>query len=293
MKQAILITAYKNYNHLEEIINFFDENFELYIHIDKKSKISKIELINLNKYENVKLVSRKFNVNWGGLNHLKCILYLCEQALKNPDIYYLHLISGSDYPIQKISSFLDFFKINSNEEYLNYFEIPRPNGADNGGMDRIEYYNLYDVLNAKIYNQNRLIRKFIGLQKSIGFKRSISTKIPKLYSGSTWWSLSRECVQYVMKFTYENKFLLKRMKYTLCSEEIYFQTIILNSKFALKVNQNTLRYIDWVARNGNNPVILDEYDYHKIIKSDAFFARKIEYPQSVLLMNQIKSFLEI
>ena len=28
MKQAILITAYKNYNHLEEIINFFDENFD-------------------------------------------------------------------------------------------------------------------------------------------------------------------------------------------------------------------------------------------------------------------------
>ena len=97
MKQAILITAYKNYNHLEEIINFFDENFELYIHIDKKSKISETELINLNKYENVKLVSQKFNVNWGGLNHLKCILYLCEQALKNPNIYYLHLISGSDY----------------------------------------------------------------------------------------------------------------------------------------------------------------------------------------------------
>ena len=141
-------------------------------------KISETELMNLNKYENVKLVSRKFNVNWGGLNHLKCILYLCEQALKNPDIYYLHLISGSDYPIQNVSSFLDFFKINNNEEYLNYFEIPCPNGPDNGGMDRIEYYNLYDVLNAKIYSQNRLIRKFIGLQKRIGFKRSISTKIP-------------------------------------------------------------------------------------------------------------------
>ena len=293
MKQAILITAYKNYNHLEEIINFFDENFELYIHIDKKSKISETELMNLNKYENVKLVSRKFNVNWGGLNHLKCILYLCEQALKNPDIYYLHLISGSDYPIQKVSSFLDFFKINSNEEYLNYFEIPRPNGADNGGMDRIEYFNLYDFFNAKIPYENRIIRRLIYFQRRIGYKRPISSKIPKLYSGSTWWSLSRECVQYVMRFTFENNFLLKRMKCTLCSEEIYFQTIILNSKFALKVNQNTLRCIDWVARNGNNPAVLDTSDFEKLLTTDAFFARKIEYPQSVLLMNKIKSFLEI
>lgn len=37
MKQAILITAYKNYHHLEEIIAFFDDDFEIYIHIDRKS----------------------------------------------------------------------------------------------------------------------------------------------------------------------------------------------------------------------------------------------------------------
>ena len=289
MKQAILITAYKNYNHLEEIINFFDANFNLYIHIDKKSKISKKELHHLLSSKTVQLVSSKYVVNWGGFNHLQSILYLVEQALKNPKNQYFHLISGHDFPIKPKSFFATFFQENNKTEYIESFSVPKLGWADNCGMDRIQYYNLYDVLNAKIYKQNRLIRKFIGLQKRLGFKRSISPKMPKLYGGSTWWSLSRDCVSYVIEFTKNNNFVLKRFKYTLCSKEFYFQTIIMNSHFGLKVVNNNLRYIDWVARNGNNPAILDMSDFEKLVTTDAFFARKFEYPLSIDLMNQIKS----
>jgi hypothetical protein len=35
MSQA-LITAYTNFDHLERIVLFFDSNFEIFIHIDKK-----------------------------------------------------------------------------------------------------------------------------------------------------------------------------------------------------------------------------------------------------------------
>lgn len=289
MKQAILITAYKDFHHLVEIVAFFDENFELYIHIDKKSKVTVFELSKLKAFENVKLISQKYKINWGGLNHLKSILYLSEQALKNPQNKYFHLISGQDYPINKASYFVDFFK-NRKEEFIEFFSVPNPGLEGNEGMDRIEYYNLYDIFNAKIPNQNRIIMELIKLQKKIGFKRSISSKIPKLYMGSTWWSLSRECLNYVVEFTKNNKFILNRFKYTLCSEEFYFQTVIMNSIFSKKVVGNNLRYIDWVARNGSNPAILDDTDYEKLIKSKAFFARKFGYPHSINLINEIKLF---
>ena len=90
MKQAILITAYKNYKHLESIVNFFDDNFKIFIHIDRKSDISNEELHFLKSFKKVKIISRKYKVNWGGLNHLKSILYLSEIALKNKDIEYFH-----------------------------------------------------------------------------------------------------------------------------------------------------------------------------------------------------------
>jgi hypothetical protein len=291
MKQAILITAYKNYHHLEEIIRYFDANFELYIHIDKKSKISDIELTNIRRYEIVKLVEQKYKVNWGGFNHLKSILYLTEQALNNPENNYFHLITGHDFPIKTESYFVEFFKNNDNE-YLEYCNIPKIGAADNGNMDRIEYYNFYDVWNFKIHKQFERIIFFIKLQKRLGIKRKISSKMPKLYGGSTYWSLSRECVSYVMEFTKKNRFVLNRFKHTMCAEEFYFQTVIMNSNFASKVANDNLRHIDWVARNGNNPAVLDETDYEKLIYSNAIFARKFEYPESIGLMNKIKNLLK-
>ena len=47
MKQAILITAYKNFNHLIDLIDFFDDDFEIFIHIDKKSILEKTTIDNI------------------------------------------------------------------------------------------------------------------------------------------------------------------------------------------------------------------------------------------------------
>lgn len=294
MKQAILITAYKNYQHLEEIIHCFDNNFELYIHLDKKSKISDAALSRLEKYEIVKLVEQKYKVNWGGFNHLKSILYLTEQALKNPENQYFHLITGHDFPIKSNDYFIEFFNTNKNSEFINHYNFPNSTAGwpGNNGIDRIEYYNFYDVWNAKIHKQYEKITLAIRLQKRLGIKRRISSKMPQLYGGSTYWSLSRECVRYVIAFTQKNKWVFNRFKYTLCAEEFYFQTVIMNSDFATKVVNDNLRHIDWVARNGNNPAILDETDYEKLKETKAVFARKFDYPQSIGLLDKIKTQLK-
>jgi len=294
MKQAILITAYKNYHHLEEIIHYFDGNFELFIHLDKKSKISDIELATLRKYDTVKLVLQKYKVNWGGFNHLKSILFLVEQALKSPENQYFHLITGQDFPIKTGAYFMEFFEKNKNSEFIENFNFPdaKSGWPGNNGLDRIEYYNFHDVWNFKIHKQYEKIAFALQLQKRLGFKRGISSKMPKLYGGSTYWSLSRECLEYVVAFTKKNKWVLNRFKYTLCAEEFYFQTLIMNSNFATKVINDNLRHIDWVARNGNNPAVLDETDFEKLKKTNAIFARKFDYPQSVVLLNKIKTLLK-
>ena len=39
MKQAILITAYKHFDHLYDIVTYFDDRFAIYMHIDKKTVV--------------------------------------------------------------------------------------------------------------------------------------------------------------------------------------------------------------------------------------------------------------
>lgn len=288
MKQAVLITAYKNIGHLQEIINFFDDEFEIYIHLDKKSTITEDELYGLKDNPHVKHISRKYNVNWGGFNHLKSILHLCEIAMKSKDVFYFHLISGHDFPIKRLKEFKNFFQDNQDSQFIDVFSIPAARWSGNGGMNRLEYYNLYDFFNAKIDKQHVSILRLLIIQKKLGFKRSYPSKMPKLYGGSTWWSLNRGCLSYVLNYTKNNRRILNRFKFTLCSEEFYFPTIIMNSPFLFKVKGSNLRYIDWSNRNGNYPAILDESDYNKLITSEAFFARKFEPVYSNALLQKIR-----
>lgn len=277
MKHAILVTAYKNFEHLQDIVLSFNEYFEIYIHIDQKSSLDLVILNKLTAPKQVKLVSRKYKVNWGGINHLKCILHLAKEALKNKEIERFHVISGHDYPIKNCNYFLEYFKKHQSENYLNYHELPSSRWP-NGGMDRLEYYNLYDILDAKKYRH--YIFKFVKLQKKLKIKRPVSKKVPKLYGGETWWSLNRDAVSYVIEYANHNKYLLKRFRHSFCSEEMYVHTVLLNSKYAHTIINDSLRYIDWSDRNGNFPANLDMSDLNSLTAGTNLFARKFEFPVS-------------
>ena len=285
MKQAILITAYKNINHLKKIANCFDDNFSIYIHIDKKSRLSDKEIDELKKIKNVIFVSRYFKTNWGGMNHLNSILLLLKEAIKSKEIEYFHLISGHDFPIKSPEKMNDFMLANKGKEFIEHFEMPAKVWA-NGGMDRILLYNLHDIIDGK-GRYGKYINNFIKLQKKLNIKRNMND-FPKLYGGSTWWSLSFDCCNYVLDYMDKNPSFLKRFRHTFCAEEIFFQTIILNSPFKKNVVNDYLRFIVWETKNGNCPANLDESDFENIEISEKIFARRFEYPVSNALVEKIK-----
>ena len=287
MKQGILIVAHKNLSHLIKIVDWFNNDFLFFIHIDKKTlpKINEIEL--LKKKNNVVLVCQKYCVNWGGVNHLKAIIFLIQKALEYEDVEYFHLISTSDFPIKDYQYFRDFFLKNKGKEFLEYSELPEKNWSGNGGLDRLLYFRFYDIFNAKNKFNNLILELTYIIQKKIHLIRQIDKKFPKLYGGSSWWTLSRECLKYVMNFLKTNPHFLMRFRFSFCAEEIFFQTIILNSNFKEKIINNNLRFIEWENRNGNCPANLDESDYNKILNCEKLFARKFEYPVSLSLLNML------
>lgn len=65
MKQAILITAYKDLDFLTEIISCFDDDFSFFIHLDRKCKENTEILTN---FKNVYLYNN-YHIEWGGSNH--------------------------------------------------------------------------------------------------------------------------------------------------------------------------------------------------------------------------------
>lgn len=288
MKQAILITAYKNFKQLKDLIIQFDGGFNIYIHIDKKSKIRKKELDEITNVSNVKYITQKYKVNWGGTNHLKACLLLSEKALFHNENIYFHLITGEDYPLKTNNYFKGKLSSNlkSKLNFLEFSDMPNKNWK-NGGVDRLKYYNFYDLFNVKSSFGRKWIRKTLRIQNIFRIKRSMNFEL-QLYCGSTYWTLHRETLKYVIDFTNHNPLFLRRFKFTFCAEEFYFQTVIMNSEYANKVINDNLRYIDWETGRGGYPAFLDETDYKTIISSDKLFARKIDMNK-----NKLKQMLTI
>ncbi|MFR9165490.1 MAG: beta-1,6-N-acetylglucosaminyltransferase [Dysgonomonas sp.] len=292
MQQAILITAYTNIKHLNDITESLNDNYIFYIHIDTKSDIRDSDIERLSKKNNVAFIKKEYNVNWGGLNHLKAILLLLAEAVKDENTKYFHLITGHDYPIKTANEISSFLEDNENS-YMEFNELPYDNW-ENGGFDRILYYNFHDYINGRKGWKKAFLRKAVQIQKISGIKRKLPNDFPeKIYGGSTYWSLNRSCVLSVFDYMKEHPKYLKRFRHTFCSEEIFFQTILLNSPLKNSILNNNKRFIVWEERNGNYPANLDETDYEKIMQSDAFFARKFEYPVSERLLEKIKKHLSL
>ena len=275
MSQAILMMAHKNVEQINDIISFLGEHFEYYIHIDKKSKL---DVSRLTKQLNIHVFS-VYSVNWGGLNQVRTELLLSKEALSNKKLTFFHLISAEDFPTKPVEYFFD--ELDTEKDYISYEEMPRSCWSDNGGLDRLQYYNFLDALDVRgSKNDETLYWEFVKVQKNCKLKRKLPHHIfPKLYGGSNWWSLTRETLQYVIDFTDTQEDALSSMEYTRSADEIYFQSVILNSSLQNNIRGN-LRYIDWKSGRGGYPAFLDETDYEKIIKSNHLFARKFDINSS-------------
>ena len=286
MKQAILILAHKKFEHLESIVRSFDEDFEIYIHVDKKMKIPQVVYKQLISYPQVKLLIQRYKIYWGGLNIVKATLLLCKEALKSNEIGYMHVISGGDSVVKNIGYLKTFFEQNKHTEFLENFCLPTPRW-EGGGLNRLEYYYFNNQFDVRTTKGSNLCNKLLKWQKKLHIKRKISFE-GNIYGGSNWWSLSWECVQYVVNYTETKSELFKRLRFTLISDEIYFQTVIMNSRFAKDVVNDNLRYIVWQYRNGNRPANLDIQDLKPMLRSNKIFARKIEFPYAFELINKLQ-----
>lgn len=281
MHHALLVTAYKNLHHLEKMMDALDSRFQFYIQFDKNSPFSYEDGVRVRAWENTRAVTfnRDLAINWAGFHHLLAMLQLLERSLDNKDAQVFHMVSGQDFPIKSADEIVKFFANNSETQFMENFAMPAGHWTE-GGMHRVQYWHFYDWFNNKKpvgHFMNRAVGK---IQRTFRIKRKWSQFLPALHGGGSWWSITRPCAEYIVKFARMNPDLLHRLKYTLCPEEIYFQTVVMNSQFAKQVVSDHKRYIDWESRNGNSPANLDQSDFEKLMSSEKVFARKFEYPVS-------------
>lgn len=268
MKYAILILAHKNIVQLSRLVERLNKDFDVYIHADQKWDI---DISIFKNYKNVFFVKRH-SVNWGSYIQIKATIELFKAASNKGYTFYM-LISGHDLPLKSNHSIIEFIKSNINTSFVNSEIFPKKEWKDhNGGYERIEYYFGVDFKSNFI---GKVKRKFISMiyrfQKKFNRKRKLFPI--QYYGGWNWVNLNAEAMNYVIAFLKNNPGYIKTFKYTYCADEIWLQTILLNSPLTI-INDNK-RYTDWEI-GAYHPKLLQMKDWTKIQNSDDLFARKFD-----------------
>jgi len=107
----------------------------------------------------------------------------------------------------------------------------------------------------------------------------------KLFGGSAYWCLSRECIEYLGKFILENDGFVRFFHHVLIPDEIFFQTVLLNSPLRDTLVNDNMRCINW---SGNwHPDIFRLEDLNHFMKTDGLFARKFDMSEDSMVLDKI------
>lgn len=275
MKQAYLIIAHNNFEHLKALINTLDCNeIFFYLHIDAKAEIP--DFIRNIRCANPMVILRNRSVGWGSQSIVLAEMDLFAKAFENTDIEWFHLISGNDFPVRKTDILNRFFEEAEDVDCFMETE-PLPEHL----RDRMELYHYIVKRPTQRKNMLKYLHsKFLSLQCRLGVKRQHPVGLPFMY-GSSWVDLRRSAVDILLR---RREDIIRFTRHTSCSDEVYKQTVLQNC--GLRIVNDNLRYIDWSARQPS-PKTLRLEDYDSIIASGKLFARKFDSAKSAALRQRI------
>lgn len=273
MKLGFLILAHRYPKQLKNLIEslLLVDNSKIYIHLDLKALSNFNELIKFYSTNNrVVFIEKKYKVFWGSYNQILATYELIKTAVKNNSENYFMLLSGQDFLIKKPNEILNFFSQNSDSLFLVNFKLPDSQWQYNG-LNRLGHYRI--ILEHNPWFSNKINTLISKIQIALKFNRKVKFQ---QYGGSNWFNLPLDALKLIVNYIEKNPSYLKSFKYSLCADEIFIQSIILNSEFKNKVISEDLRYINW-SDGPEYPKILRLGDYEKMINSEnKFFGRKFD-----------------
>ncbi len=292
MKQIILLLLHKNYLQAERLIRYFDGQCPIYIHVDKKSHLT-VDLKKLSSLPGVKGVYSRYKVHWAGYSILKAEIFLMKIALTENNIGFFHLLSGQDYPLKPLNSFLAFFNSCNQVGFIQCAHTPNPATDDNTFM-RLQHYILSDYIDTKSDAGKTKVWNLVNWQKRHGIKRRIPDQLEHLYNGSAWFSLRHDVINMILEYTNKHPSFYRRLRFTYVPEETYIASVVLNSSFRNSIShQNDCRAIIWNKPGIDcSPVNITTKNFKQLFNNPIdFFARKFDYPDSLEVMDIIDRYM--
>jgi len=272
MQITYCIICHRNTQILRTTIDLLSDDNEIYIHVDKKANMNDFEEYN----SKVHFVNNRIEVQWGRYSLIECTLVLLR-AIKDANFDYVCLLSGDDLPLMNSDRIkkvfdehagMEFIGIQKNfnalelENRVKYEHSEFSSKRDKTIIEKVFFETIYKLFPMKLNQQYEML--------------------PQLYKGAEWFCISKSLKHYILDYLEQNEWYTEAFKNSHCGDEVFFQTIVMNSHYREKVfrinsgfddNAMALRYIDWHT-GPEYPKILTEKDLRNISDDKLIFGRK-------------------
>jgi hypothetical protein len=257
---AYIISAYKLPAQLERLVRrLAGPDVSFFIHVDRKTRRA--------VYEEMTARTRGLDVvflprhvsHWGGFGHVRATLKGIDHVVSaRVPFDYAVLLTGQDYPLRSSAAIAGFLGDSGGRSYMSHWRLPFAAWSGRGGLERIEDWHLitYRRLHLGLPLRRRLP---LGL-------------VP--YGGGAYWCLTKRVVDYVHGFVLAHPAYVRFFEHVLVPDELFFQTIVMNSPLGDSVENDNLRYIEWSREPA--PAVLVRDDLPTLLSSPKLFARKFD-----------------
>lgn len=279
MKLAYIIVSHFNLEQTLRLYNRLNHKDSLFVfHVSKKCEPRYYEKLYaaLKDRENC-LFTKRVNITWGGYDLVQAVLNAIDTLVeKNADFDYAFFLSGQDYPIKPREHMVQMLGKNPGKQYMEV--IP---ASDLGKIS--EWWEAYHFTVGKRrfwHPHQRKDNLLIALYNFIfALILPKNRQLPQgflIYKGTSWWTLTRDCIHFMYGQVHspEGKRIIKYFRNTWHQSELFFQTILMNSKYRDDIINDDLRFILWHENDDGHPKMLTQTDYDDIVSSDRLFARK-------------------
>lgn len=217
---------------------------------------------------------------WGRFSIVEATLRGIEAlyARPNPPDWFV-LLSAADYPVKPAATILADLAASPFDAFVEHREISYERRREPADKMYFRRYRTFRFHVAALFGGAPADRFFTLEHPLLTRHFTPFSEAFRCYFGSQWFCANGKAAEHLLRFHREQRGLAEHYRRqeryrVICPDESYIQTILANDP-GLKVANDPLRYIDWVAGEPH-PRTLGCADLPAIARSTAHFARKFD-----------------
>ena len=270
MKVAFLMLCHKNPKQINLLLKALKHpQIDVFIHVDSKNENIREDI---EKSDGVYLLPKKdcVDVQLAQFSEVKATLNLLNVAISKGGYSHYFLISGQDFPLKSIGKIVRFLNERKDENFIDCALIKR-------FEKRNDIYFPRMVIGRRIWQKilkGILVYSTGGWNQTFSIIKRLKPANVQYYFGSQWWCLNDAMVKWIYNFLENYPEYIKLFKHSLCPDECFFQTLVMNSPFA-NTTKPYLHYIKW-EKGKSSLKTLTTIDYEELKKAEKLIARKFD-----------------